>query len=79
MGPKKVLVPINGTKADEEAVKLACRLAKRTKGKVYVTYVIQVDRTLPLDAEIEQFLTGLSVLQKIRTTKFGPICCRHAR
>lgn len=54
MEVKKVLVPINGTKADEEAVKLACRLAKRSKAKVYVTYVIQVDRTLPLDAEIEQ-------------------------
>lgn len=54
MEVKKVLVPINGSEADEEAVKLACHLAKKAKGKIYVTYVIQVDRTLPLDAEIEQ-------------------------
>ncbi len=54
MDVKKVLVPINGTKADEEALKLACRIAKQAKSKVFVTYVIQVDRTLPLDAEIDQ-------------------------
>jgi nucleotide-binding universal stress UspA family protein len=54
MDLKRVLVPINGTRADEEAVKLACKMAKRVKARIYVTYVIQVDRTLPLDAEIEQ-------------------------
>ena len=53
MQPKKVLVPVNGTEADEEVIKLACSLAKQAKGKVYVMYVIQVKRILPLDAEIE--------------------------
>lgn len=53
MQPKKVLVPISGTKADEEAIRLSCRLAKKAGGKIYVTYVIQVDRTLPLDAEVK--------------------------
>ena len=53
MRPKRVLVPINGGTADEEAVRLSCRLAKKSGGKVYVTYVIQVDRTLPLDAEVK--------------------------
>jgi nucleotide-binding universal stress UspA family protein len=53
MRPKKVLVPVSGTKADEEAVRLSCRLVKKTGGKIYVTYVIQVDRTLPLDAEVK--------------------------
>ena len=52
MRPKKVLIPVNGTKADEEAVRLSCILAKKGGGKIYVTYVIQVDRTLPLDAEV---------------------------
>jgi nucleotide-binding universal stress UspA family protein len=50
---RKVLVPVKGTKVDEAAIKLACRLAKAAKGRIYVTYVIQVDRTLPLDAEIK--------------------------
>ena len=53
MQPKKVLVPISGTKADEEAIRLSCRLAKKAGGKIYVTYVIQVDRSLPLDAEVK--------------------------
>lgn len=51
--PKRVLVPVNGSTADEEAIRLSCRLAKRAGGRMYVTYVIQVDRTLPLDAEVK--------------------------
>jgi nucleotide-binding universal stress UspA family protein len=49
----KILVPISGTEADEEAIRLACRLAKKDKGKIWAVYVITVQRTLPLDAEIE--------------------------
>jgi len=43
-----------GTEADEEAVKLACRLIKkRNKSKIWAVYVITIKRTLPLDAEID--------------------------
>jgi len=48
-----ILVPVTGTEADEEAMKLACRLAKKNKAKIRTVYVITVKRTLPLDAEIE--------------------------
>ncbi len=48
-----ILVPVSGTEADEEAVKLACRLAKKNKSKIYAVYVITVKRTLPIDAEIK--------------------------
>jgi nucleotide-binding universal stress UspA family protein len=48
-----ILVPVIGTEADEEAIKLAGRLAKKDKGKVCAVCVITVKRTLPLDAEIE--------------------------
>jgi nucleotide-binding universal stress UspA family protein len=50
---KKILVPVGGTAADEEAMKLACRLAKKDKGKVWAVSVVAVKRALPLDAEIE--------------------------
>jgi len=50
---QKILVPVSGSEADEEAVKLACRLAKKNKSKIYAVYVITVKRTLPIDAEIE--------------------------
>jgi nucleotide-binding universal stress UspA family protein len=46
-------VPVIGTEADEEAMRLACRLAKRDKGKILAIYSIKVKRDLPLDAEIE--------------------------
>ena len=49
----KILVPVIGTQADEEAMKLACRLAKKDKGKIWAFYVITIKRALPLDAEIE--------------------------
>jgi nucleotide-binding universal stress UspA family protein len=49
----KILVPVIGTEADEEAMRLACRLAKRDKGKILAIYSIKVKRDLPLDAEIE--------------------------
>ena len=49
----KILVPVMGTEADEEAIKLACRLIKRNKGKIWAVYVITIKRTLPLDAEME--------------------------
>ena len=49
----KILVPVIGTEADEEAMRLACRLAKKGKAKIWAVYVITIKRTLPLDAEIE--------------------------
>ncbi len=49
----KILVPVVGTEADEEAIKLACQLAKKDKGKIWAVYVIIMRRSLPLDAEIE--------------------------
>jgi nucleotide-binding universal stress UspA family protein len=48
-----ILVPVNGSKADDEAIRLACHLVKKTKGKIWAIYVLTIRRTLPLDAEIE--------------------------
>jgi nucleotide-binding universal stress UspA family protein len=50
---KQVLVPVAGTSADVETIRLACRLAKRDKGKVWAVSVVTIKRALPLDAEIE--------------------------
>jgi nucleotide-binding universal stress UspA family protein len=49
----KILVPITGSTVDDEVMKLACRLAKKNKGKIWAIYVVTVKRSLPLDAEIE--------------------------
>ena len=49
----KILVPVVGTEADEETMRLACRLARKDKGKVWAVSVVAVKRALPLDAEID--------------------------
>ena len=53
MSYKRILVAINGSEVDQEVIDLACCLAKPAKGKVFVTYVIEMERTLPLDAEVK--------------------------
>jgi len=50
---KRILVATSGDGADEETVKLACNLAKKSKAKIFVVYIIEVKRSLPLDAVIE--------------------------
>ena len=50
---RTVLVPVDGSHASLQAVLLACDMARRTKGKVYVVHVIEVKRMLPLDAAME--------------------------
>lgn len=49
---RRVLVPVNGNPTDDDIVALACGLAKRQRAEVYAMYVIEVNRRLPLDAEL---------------------------
>jgi nucleotide-binding universal stress UspA family protein len=46
-------VPVAGTPADDEALRLACFLARKNKAKVWVVYIIILKRSLPVDAEVE--------------------------
>jgi nucleotide-binding universal stress UspA family protein len=49
----KIIVPVTGTTADDEVIKLACQLAKKSKAKIWTVYVLTVKRTLPLDVELK--------------------------
>lgn len=49
---RDIVVPVDGSPASLDALALACFLAKRNKGTVYAVYVIEVARTMPLDAEM---------------------------
>ncbi len=61
----KILVPVEGTPADDQAIRLACQIARQDKATVLVIYVIEVQRTLPLDAEnAPQIENGERVLQR---------------
>ncbi len=50
---RRILVPITGTEADDETMRMACWIAKKEKSKLYAMYVITIKRSLPLEAEIE--------------------------
>jgi len=50
----KILVPVDGSDADADSIKLACRLAKPEKAKILVVHIIPIERSLPLDTELNQ-------------------------
>ena len=50
---RTIVVPTDGSHASLQAVALACDIARKNKGQVYVLHVIEVKRTLPLDAQLE--------------------------
>jgi nucleotide-binding universal stress UspA family protein len=65
---KKILVPVAGNEADIETIKLACRLAKKDKGKVWAVSVVAIKRALPLDAEIDsEIKKAEEILDKVET------------
>ncbi|MGA2367582.1 MAG: universal stress protein [Dehalococcoidia bacterium] len=49
----KILVAARGNGVDQVAVELACKLGKKSKAKIYIVYVIEVNRSLPVDAIIK--------------------------
>lgn len=51
--PPLILVPVTNTPASLDAVRVAALLSKQRKGKIVVVHVIEVLRSLPLNAEME--------------------------
>ena len=49
---QRVLVPIDGSPGDEHALRVALGLLRRGRATVYLTYVVEVPQTLPLDAAL---------------------------
>lgn len=65
---KKILVPVDGSEADIETIKLACRLAKKDKGKVFAVSVVAIKRALPLDAEVDsEIKKAEEILDKVES------------
>ena len=46
----RILVPTVGASYSEKGIELACRLGHEQKAKIILTYVLEVPRTLPLNA-----------------------------
>ena len=51
---RRILVPIKGNPTDDEVIQLALELGRRSKAQVFAIHVIEVKRTLPLDAELQE-------------------------
>ena len=49
---KRILLPVEGAPTDEESLRLACSLAKTDHAEILMLYVIEVKRTLPIDADL---------------------------
>lgn len=51
---KRILVPTSGTAYAEKAIELACRLGAEQKAEIVLTYVLEIPRTMPLDASMPE-------------------------
>src|SRR5512136_263851 len=51
---KRVLVPTSGTVYSERGIELACRLGEEQKAEIYLINVIEVPRTLPMEAPMPE-------------------------
>ena len=54
MARSNTLLAISGSPFDSQLVQLACGAAQKAKGKLYVVHVLEVPRTLPLDASMAE-------------------------
>jgi nucleotide-binding universal stress UspA family protein len=49
----KILVAARGNGVDQVAVELACKICRKTKAKIFIVFVLEVNRSLPVDAIIK--------------------------
>ena len=69
---QSILVPVSGNASDEEAIKLACRLARQDKAKICAVNVIPIQRTLPLDAEmVDEVQNAEEILDRVESVARG--------
>ena len=51
-GFHRAVVALNGGPSDARIVRLVCTLAAKTKAELIAVHVVEIDWTLPLDADI---------------------------
>ena len=63
---RDALALVTGSPLDADVVSLACDLTRASKGCVWVLYVIEIDLSLPVDAEVSSETTrGEQTLQRM--------------
>jgi len=62
----KVLVAVGGQDIDEETVRLACRMTDPQGGRLYGVHIIEVNRSLPLGAVLDDVVDrGEKILDEV--------------
>lgn len=49
-----ILLAVSGSAFDAQLLNMACKVSQQYKGKLYVVHVLEVPRTLPLDANMSE-------------------------
>src|SRR6202171_4230702 len=63
---KKVMVAVGGQGIDSETVRLASRMTDPHGGKLYAVYIIEVNRSLPLGAVLDDVVErGEKILDEV--------------
>jgi nucleotide-binding universal stress UspA family protein len=63
---KKVLVAVGGQGIDPETVRLACRMTDPQGGRLYGVHIIEVNRSLPLGAVLDEVVErGEKILEEV--------------
>ena len=63
---RKVLVAVGGQDIDEETVRLACRMTDPQGGRLYGVHIIEVNRSLPLGAVLDDVVDrGEKILDEV--------------
>ena len=55
-------MPVDGNESAFDALALACAVSRRNKGTVYAVYIIEVARTMALDAELDADARGAEAI-----------------
>src|SRR5438128_4049847 len=74
---RKVLVAVGGQDVDAETVRLACRMTDPQGGRLYGVHIIEVNRSLPLGAVLDDVVERgekiLDEVEKLAATSQLPV------
>ena len=66
MNFSSILVPVSGSPSDENTVNLACETLKPSGGHLFIMYIIQINRHLPIDSALpSEVLKGDNILKSM--------------
>ena len=54
LGFRRIVIGLNGGAADTHAVRLVCQLTRGTKAEMVAVHVVELDWTMPLDADVAE-------------------------